>query len=89
MLILFQQHDQQARYEPSVFNNNDPTRCHMSFAPKQLYKVCDHCGYRRRTKPLSDCLMLCRRCGSPRVRYVTLEANALKRLLVLVFKRRD
>lgn len=61
----------------------------MSFTPKQLCKVCDHCGYRWRTKPLGDCLQLCRRCGSPRVRYITPEANALERVLKFVFKQRS
>ena len=59
----------------------------MSFAPKQLYKVCDHCGYRRRTLPLSDCLMLCRRCGSPKVRYITAQQSSIEWLVSKIFKR--
>ena len=60
----------------------------MSISPRAQYRVCDHCGYRRRVQPLGDCLMLCRRCGSPRVRYVTPEANVLEQLLLFVFKPR-
>ena len=60
----------------------------MTFIPRQQYKVCDACGYRQRTQPLGDCLMLCRRCGSPKVRYVTPEQNSLEWLFGKIFKRR-
>lgn len=60
----------------------------MTFIPRNQHKVCDHCGYRQRTQPLGDCVRLCRRCGSPKVRYVTPEQNTLEWWLGRIFKWR-